>query len=211
MRLLEAEISACVACGLAATRTRVVAGCGNEEAGLLIVGEAPGFAEDRGAGPFDGDAGALLERLLRGVGLAPDDVYMTTLLKCRPPQTRDPGVDEIAACEPHLFRQIDLVRPRVVATLGTVATRVLSGRPHAITQVHGRTQRLTLGAAEVTLLPLFHPAVALYTPAMLRTLEDDLAQLPALLGREPAALTLPAGDVVEPTSRAGAPLQLGLF
>lgn len=190
-------MGSCVACALAETRTRVVVGGGNPAAELVIVGEAPGFAEDRGAGPFAGEAGALLERLLRGIGLGPEDVYVTTLLKCRPPQTRDPSAEEIAACEPHLFRQIDLVRPRVVATLGTIATRVLSGRPHPITEVHGRPQELTCGTVRATLLPLYHPAVALYTPAMLATLEADVASIPPLLGRSgPAAA--PAAAVAPP-------------
>jgi DNA polymerase len=205
LREHESATEGCTACALAETRTRVVVGCGNADAELLIVAEAPGFAEDRGAGPFAGEAGALLERLLAGIGLTPADVYLTTLLKCRPPQTRDPSPEEIASCEPHLFRQIDLVQPAVVATLGTIATRVLSGRPDAITQVHGRPQGLTCGSRAVTLLPLYHPAVALYTPAMLRTLENDVALLPGLLGRD----AVPVSPVV-PTPSAEQ-LQLGLF
>lgn len=207
----EAATAGCRACSLAETRTRVVVGEGNPDAEVMVVGEAPGFHEDRGAGAFAGDAGALLAHLLEGIGLAPADVYVTTLLKCRPPQTRDPQPEEIAACEPHLFRQIELVRPRVVATLGTVATRVLSGRPHPITQVHGRPQEIVLGSVSVTLLPLYHPAVALYTPAMLRTLEEDVAQMAELLGRVAPAVK-PAAEAREPMSTVAAEqVQLGLF
>jgi DNA polymerase len=180
---LEESTRSCVACGLADARVRVVVGGGAADADLLIVGESPGFHEERGSDPFSSDGGALLAKLLEDVGIARSEVYVTTLLKCRPPATRDPDPLEIAACEPHLFRQIELVRPTVVATLGTVATRVLSGRPHGITAVNGRASELTIGAWTTTLLPLYHPAAALYTPAMRETLERDIAQLPRLLGR----------------------------
>ena len=196
---LEESATSCVACGLAGTRARVVVGGGAHDADLLIVGESPGFHEERGADPFSSDGGALLARLLEQVGVRRDEVYVTTLLKCRPPATRDPDPLEIAACEPHLFRQIELVRPTVVATLGTIATRVLSGRPHGITAVHGRPVELTIGSWTTTLLPLYHPAAALYTPAMLQTLEQDVGQLPALLGRSAAA----SGPPVAAERRAG--------
>ena len=104
------------------------------------------------------------------------------MLKCRPPQNRDPLEAEIAACEPHLFRQIELVRPRVVATLGNFATKLLSGRSFGITRVHGQEHEVTLASTTVLLYPLYHPAAALYTPSMLKALEDDFARLPALLG-----------------------------
>jgi DNA polymerase len=216
LRALESEVSACTACGLAETRSRVVVGGGKGGAPVFVVGEAPAFDEDRGADAWSGEAGALFLRLLEGAGVRRSEVYVTTLLKCRPPQTRDPLDEEIAACEPHLFRQIELVGPRVVVTLGTIATRVLSGRAHPITQVHGIPQELTLGAGSVTLLPLYHPAVALYTPSMLKTLEDDVAQLPALLGRGvPERAVVPearADDVPEDLRDVGLQqLQLGLF
>ena len=105
------------------------------------------------------------------------------MLKCRPPQNRDPLEAEAAACEPHLFRQVGLVRPRVVATLGNFATRLLSGRSLGITRVHGQEHEVALGATSVLLYPLYHPAAALYTPSMLKALEDDFSRLPALLGR----------------------------
>ena len=103
------------------------------------------------------------------------------MLKCRPPGNRDPQQDEIEACEPHLFRQIELIEPRVVATLGNFATKLLSGRPLGITRVHGQEQEVTLGARRVLLYPIYHPAAALYTPAMLKVLESDFARIPALL------------------------------
>jgi uracil-DNA glycosylase len=200
----------CTHCGLSEGRTQVVFGEGSVDAELMLVGEAPGFHEDRLGTPVAGQAAELLERLLAGIGLSRDDVYLTTVLKCRPPGNRDPQAEEIAACEPHLFRQLELVRPRVVAPLGNFATRLLTGRSYGITAVHGRPQELVLGGATVTVLPLYHPAVALYTPATLGELEADVALIPGLLGRP-----LPARVDEEVPVSSDAPtepaLQLGLF
>ena len=143
--------------------------------------------------PFAGQTGELLERLLAGIGLSRDEVYLANVLKCRPPQNRDPLDGEIAACEPHLFHQIELIRPRVVATLGNFATRLLSGRPFGITKVHGQEHEVTLASATLLLYPLYHPAAALYTPSMLRALEEDFGRIPSLLGR-PAPDPAPRPD-----------------
>lgn len=211
-----AETIGCERCALATTRSRVVFGSGDPAAGLMLVGEAPGYQEDQGGDWFVGQAGELLERLLDGIGLARGDVYVANVLKCRPPQNRDPHESEIVSCEPHLFRQVALVRPRVVATLGTFATRLLSGRPHGITRVHGQELEVALGATTVTLFPLYHPAAALYTPSMLRALEDDVARLPVLLGRKEAVpVALPPEREIpalvgEHLVAAGS-AQLGLF
>jgi uracil-DNA glycosylase family 4 len=177
-----ADTAGCIRCPLAETRTQVVFGSGNPDAALMLVGEAPGFHEDQGGMPFAGQAGELLVRLLAGIGLDRDDVYLANVLKCRPPQNRDPLEAEITACEPHLFRQIELVRPRVVATLGNFATKLLSGRSFGITRVHGQEHALELGGTNIHLYPLYHPAAALYTPSMLKALEDDFSRLPGLLG-----------------------------
>jgi DNA polymerase len=176
----------------------------------MFVGEAPGFHEDKQGYPFVGQAGKLLDTLLAGIGLDRGRVYIANVLKCRPPGNRDPAPDEIEACEGHLFRQIELIGPRVVATLGNFATKLLSGKPAGITRVHGTEQEVTLGGSRVLLYPLYHPAAALYTPAMLRVLEEDFARLPELLGREvpdaaPAAPPLLAPVAAEPA------VQLGLF
>jgi uracil-DNA glycosylase len=103
------------------------------------------------------------------------------VLKCRPPGNRDPQPDEIEACESHLFKQLELIQPKLVATLGNFATKLLSGKPTGITRVHGRPQEAVVGGRTVTLYPIYHPAAALYTPAMLKTLEEDFARIPALL------------------------------
>ena len=217
LRDAAAEAAGCVRCPLAEGRTQVVFGEGNPDAELVLVGEAPGFHEDRDGRPFAGRARELLERLLGSVGLSLDDAYLATVLKCRPPGNRDPLPAEIAACEPFLYRQLELIRPSVVAPLGSFATALLSGRALGITRVHGQEQPVTLGGRTVTLYPLYHPAAALYTPTMLEVLERDVARLPELLGAQaappldlPPALVVPeTADPVEP--RARQPVQLGLF
>jgi DNA polymerase len=204
------EVSGCTRCPLARTRTQVVFGVGNPHADLMFVGEAPGFHEDQQGVPFVGQAGKLLDRLLGGIGMTRSDVYICNTLKCRPPGNRDPQPDEIEACEGHLFRQIELIQPRLVATLGNFATKLLSGRQTGITRVHGTEQEANVGGNRVVLYPLYHPAAALYTPAMLKVLEEDFARIPGLLGR---ALEPPAPLVPEPAPVAVSvqPEQLGLF
>jgi uracil-DNA glycosylase len=203
-----AEVAGCTKCRLAEGRTQVVFGLGDPSADLMFVGEAPGFHEDQQGKPFVGQAGKLLDTLLAGIGLGREQVYVANVLKCRPPGNRDPQPDEIEACEGHLFRQISMIEPKVVATLGNFATKLLSGKPTGITRVHGAEQEATLGGRSVLLYPLYHPAAALYTPAMLKVLEADFARLPELLGRtaaepEPAPVHAPLAP--EPA------VQLGLF
>ena len=202
-----AETAACTRCRLAEGRTQVVFGVGNPDADLMFVGEAPGFHEDQQGLPFVGQAGKLLDTLLGGIGLTRGDVYIANVLKCRPPGNRDPAPDEIEACEGHLFRQIELIEPTVVATLGNFATKLLSGKQTGITRVHGQEQRTHVGSREVILYPLYHPAAALYTPAMLKVLQEDFQRLPELLGRAvaPPEPELPPLVVAEPAT------QLGLF
>jgi DNA polymerase len=201
-------VAGCERCALAKTRTQVVFGSGSPEADLMFVGEAPGFHEDKQGVPFVGAAGQLLAKLLGGIGLAREDVYICNVLKCRPPGNRDPQPDEIEACEGHLFRQIELIQPKVVATLGNFATKLLSGKPTGITRVHGQEQEVVLGGRSVLLYPLFHPAAALYTPRTLDVLQADFARLPDLLGR-PAEPPPEPEPVAEPA--AAQPVQLGLF
>jgi uracil-DNA glycosylase len=203
-------VSGCTRCRLAQGRTQVVFGAGNAHAELMFVGEAPGFHEDKQGLPFVGQAGKLLEKLLAQIGLARSDVYIANVLKCRPPGNRDPQPDEIEACESHLFRQIELIEPTVVATLGNFATKLLSGRQLGITKVHGQEQETTLGGRKVLLYPLYHPAAALYTPTMLKILEADFARLPELLGRslEPIPEVEPELTLVGAMPPAE---QLGLF
>ena len=201
------QVSSCTRCRLSQGRTQVVFGVGNPHADLMFVGEAPGFHEDKQGVPFVGQAGKLLDKLLGGIGLERSEVYIANVLKCRPPGNRDPQPDEIESCEPHLFRQIELIQPRVVATLGNFATKLLSGKPTGITRVHGQDQEVTLGGNRVLLYPLYHPAAALYTPAMLNVLQEDFRRIPELMGREeiPEFEPEPVLAAVEPA------VQLGLF
>ncbi len=201
------QVSSCTRCRLSQGRTQVVFGVGNPHADLMFVGEAPGFHEDKQGVPFVGQAGKLLDKLLGGIGLERSEVYIANVLKCRPPGNRDPQPDEIESCEPHLFRQIELIQPRVVATLGNFATKLLSGKPTGITRVHGQDQEVTLGGNRVLLYPLYHPAAALYTPAMLNVLQEDFRRIPELMGREEIPELEP-----EPVLAAAEPaVQLGLF
>jgi uracil-DNA glycosylase len=218
LREAAAEAAGCVRCSLAADRTQVVFGEGNPDAELALVGDAPGFHEDRDGVAFAGRARDLLERLLGDVGIRLDDVYLATVLKCRPPGNRDPLPEEITACEPYLYRQLELVRPRVVASLGSFATTLLSGRALGITRVHGQEHQVTLGGRSVTLYPLYHPAAALYAPAMLEVLERDVARLPELLaseglcGEPPSVVPRrPGGVAAELETASRRPVQLGLF
>jgi uracil-DNA glycosylase len=182
-RLVELyrEVSDCARCPLAETRTKAVFGAGNADADLMFVGEAPGAEEDRQGLPFVGRAGQLLEELLGEIGLTREDVFIANVLKSRPPGNRDPQPLEIDACKPYLWRQIELIEPRVIATLGNFATKLLSGNPTGITRVRGMPQVHELGGRTVFLFPLLHPAAALRTPAMKDTLREDFAKLPALL------------------------------
>ena len=201
-----AEIAGCTRCSLAQGRTQVVFGNGNPDADLMFVGEAPGFHEDKQGYPFVGQAGKLLDQLLAGIGLERHMVFVANVLKCRPPGNRDPQPDEIESCEPHLFRQIELIQPKVVATLGNFSTKLLSGKQLGITRVHGQEQEVTLGGRSVLLYPLYHPAAALYTPSMLDVLREDFARLPQLLGR-----TVEPAPEPEPLLVAEPAVQLGLF
>jgi len=206
---LREEASGCTRCRLAQTRTQVVFGVGNPNADLMFVGEAPGFHEDQQGVPFVGQAGKLLDKLLAGIGLSRADVYIANVLKCRPPGNRDPMPDEKEECEPYLFRQIALIEPRVVATLGNHATKQLTGKDIGITRVHGKEQDVTLGGSRLLLYPLYHPAAALYTPAMLSVLEEDFRRLPELMGQ---VLAPPEPAVeLEPLVTAEPAVQLGLF
>jgi uracil-DNA glycosylase len=206
---LGATVGSCTKCALSQGRTQVVFGVGDPAADLMFVGEAPGFHEDQQGKPFVGQAGKLLDKLLAGIGLARHQVYVANVLKCRPPGNRDPKPEEIEACEGHLFRQIELIEPTVVATLGNFATKLLSGKPTGITRVHGTEQPTRLGGRDVLLYPLYHPAAALYTPAMLKVLEEDFRRLPDLLGR-PVREATPE-PLLAPLVAAEPAVQLGLF
>ena len=186
------QVRDCRRCPLGATRTNPVFGMGNADADLMFVGEAPGAEEDRQGLPFVGRAGKLLDQLLEEIGMERRrDAFVANVLKSRPPGNRDPQPDEIEACRPYLERQIQLIEPRVICTLGNFATKLLSGSPVGITRCCGRPQRREVAGVPVVLYPLFHPAAALRTPKVLEQLRSDFARIPALLAEE-TALPAPA-------------------
>jgi len=187
------EARGCPRCPeLASTRTQVVFGAGNADADLMFVGEAPGAKEDEQGVPFVGAAGKLLDQLLREVGLSRSDVFVANVLKCRPPGNRDPLPGEIENCSDYLMRQVELIQPRVICTLGNFSTKLLRGDPTGISRLHGQAEILVIGARAVRLYPLFHPAAALYTRSLLETLQADFARLPALLALDPPEQPEPA-------------------
>jgi uracil-DNA glycosylase len=194
-------------------RAHAVPGVGNPHADLMIVGEAPGAEEDRQGLPFVGRAGQYLNTLLAEIGLRREDVWIGNVLRCRPPGNRDPQPVEIESCEPWLEKQVELIQPRVVATLGNFATKLLTGSPRGITKVRGTPQVHELGGRSVFIFPILHPAAALRNPAQQPTMSQDFAALRELLDQpvpelvpEPAARGRPVAE-----SAAPAESQLGLF
>ena len=175
MELLQLHdtIRACKNCGLHATRTQAVPGVGPCPANVMIVGEAPGFNEDRQGEPFVGAAGKLLDTLLARIGMSRADVYITNVLKCRPPMNRDPMPNEVEACSPYLKRQLDLVQPKVVLILGRHALERLMPGQGSISRLHGSLIR----RGEVAYVPLYHPAAALHNGALVADLEHDFDRL----------------------------------
>jgi len=209
---LADEWRSCTKCALASSRTQVVVGTGDPDADLMFVGEAPGFHEDKQGAPFVGQAGKVLERLLATIGLTRPQVYIANVLKCRPPGNRDPLPDEIEACEAHLFAQVELIRPKVICTLGNFATKLLTRSQRGITGVHGRPQVHELGGRTVRVYPLYHPAAALRSTKTLEELREDFHGLPQLL-EEPAPVPIGA---VAPMAAVAAeepaePPQINLF
>jgi uracil-DNA glycosylase family 4 len=202
LEAVAAEAAGCTRCRLRESRTQVVFGQGDPHADLMFVGEAPGFHEDRQGVPFVGPSGQLLNRLLEGIGLRREDVYICNVVKSRPPQNRDPQPDEIAACRPWLDAQIRLVDPKVVVTLGNSAAKTLLETTTGITRLRGQTYPFQ----GRILLPTFHPAAALHAqgrrtagPSPLEAMEGDFRVLAELLAaRAPV-------DEDRPTE------QLGLF
>ena len=209
---LYRDVSDCTRCSLHAGRTKAVFGAGNADSDLLFIGEAPGAEEDRQGLPFVGRAGQLLNELLGGIGMKREDVFIANILKSRPPGNRDPQPEEIEACWPYLERQIQLIEPRVIATLGNFATKKITGSQVGITRVRGTPQVHELAGRTVFVFPLLHPAAALRTPAMAETLREDFAKLPALLAEPLPDLEPPEPAVAEPAAARPDPAsQLDLF
>jgi DNA polymerase len=215
---LYREVEKCERCPLAASRTHVVFGSGNADADLMFVGEAPGFHEDQQGQPFVGAAGKLLDKLLAEIGMSREDVFIANVLKSRPPGNRDPQPEEIEACKPYLTRQIELIEPRVICTLGNFSTKLLTRRQDGITRVHGQPQDHVIAGLPIRIYPIYHPAAGLRSAAMLETLRGDFRRLPELLdaARPEATGHRPQdeGPPEDSGSRGGSAepvAQLGLF
>ena len=220
-RELRSTVSKCTSCpSLVANRKQVVFASGPVSADLMFIGEAPGANEDREGIPFIGASGRLLDELLESIGLVRDEVYITNVVKCRPPENRDPLAAEIQNCAGFLRRQIELVAPIVVVTLGNFATRLLRGDSAGITTIHGQPERRSFGERAVWLFPVFHPAAALYRRPNLVLLQEDFARLPDLVrggAPVPAPLDKASTSVAEDARNLDgataqeSPPQLGLF
>lgn len=173
---LAEQIRTCQRCLLAQTRLNAVPGEGPADAPILLIGEGPGFNEDRQGRPFVGRSGDLLEKLLAGIGLRRGDVFIANVVKCRPPDNRDPLPDEIEACQPYLERQIELIQPKLVITLGRISmARYFPGQ--SITRIHGQIKQV----GEISFVPMFHPAAALRNPQWMAAIRQDFAQLAPLV------------------------------
>ncbi len=173
---LEAAIRACTLCGLHKGRTQAVPGEGPINADIMFIGEGPGFHEDRQGRPFVGAAGQFLEELLASINLTRQQVYIANVVKCRPPGNRDPLPDELSACAPYLDRQIELIRPKVIVTLGRFSmARFFPGA--SISKIHGQPKRV----GNVLVVPMFHPAAALHQPKWRPVVEADFKKLPGFI------------------------------
>lgn len=181
LKAVYEQANGCTRCPLHQTRTTVVFGSGNADADLMFVGEAPGANEDKQGLPFVGQAGKLLTKLLNEIGLDRTEVFVCNTVKCRPPNNRDPHPNEIESCNEYLRRQVELIQPTVICTLGNFSTKLLRGDNTGISRLHGQAEVRTIGARAIRLYPLYHPAAALYTPSNLEILRSDFQRIPELL------------------------------
>jgi len=204
LRILHQEVRSCRKCALCERRTHAVPGDGASNAQVMIVGEGPGQNEDLQGLPFVGQAGKLLEQLLGSIGLHRRDVYITNIVKCRPPQNRDPLPEEVAACAPYLDRQLVLINPVLVLVLGRHALARLLPGYGGISRIHGKLVEKD-GRAYV---PMYHPAAALYNGLLLKTLQEDFRLVPRYVERLAQRL-VPAAAAA--SSEAAREEQLTLF
>lgn len=185
---LDAEhVTNCTKCGLSQTRTKTVFGQGHENARLVFVGEAPGADEDRTGVAFVGRAGQLLTKMVEAMGLTRDEVFICNVLKCRPPDNRNPATDEVIACSPYLFEQLQIIDPEVIVALGAPATQTLLNTKESIGRLRGRFHDFYLSGSPLTgpnvpLMPTYHPAYLLRSPGEKRKAWEDLQMVMALLG-----------------------------
>jgi uracil-DNA glycosylase family 4 len=176
LEALAAEVARCTRCLLHQGRTKAVPGEGPENADIMFIGEAPGFHEDQQGRPFVGAAGKFLDELLGSIDLERKDVFIANVIKCRPPGNRDPLPEEIESCKPFLDRQIEIIQPKLVVTLGRFS--MARAFPKArISHIHGQPRKI----GGVVYYPMYHPAAALHQPSLRRTVEDDMRRIPELI------------------------------
>ena len=180
MEDIRLAVESCQACPLHKTRNNVVLGAGNENARLVFVGEAPGADEDRQGQPFVGRAGQKLTQIIEAIGLSRPEIYITNVLKCRPPGNRNPLPDEIRACEPYLIEQLKLIKPRVICTLGTFASQTLLRTDRSISRLRGQFHTYQ----GIKLMPTYHPAFILRNPKFKRDVWNDVQKVKAEYDRE---------------------------
>ncbi len=197
---LDQSLRDCQACRLASGRTQVVFGTGNPHASIMFVGEAPGFYEDKQGVPFVGAAGKLLTELLESVGLSRAEIYIANVIKCRPPNNRNPQADEIETCKPFLLQQIQIIKPKLVCSLGNFAMQTLLERKIGITKVRGQVFRL----ADFILFPLLHPAAALHQGNLMTPLREDFQKLKQILDDM-------SKEDSQPSLSTAKPVQMDLF
>ena len=173
LQAFERQICACTECGLGKSRTKFVFGSGNPEAGIMFIGEAPGAEEDRQGLPFVGEAGRLLTKIIEAIRLQRQDVYICNVLKCRPPNNRDPRPDEVQTCEPYLKRQIEIIQPKVICSLGRFATQTLLRTSESMGRLRGRTHEYQ----GIPVIPTYHPAALLRNPQWKRPAWEDMKRL----------------------------------
>ena len=196
---LNRRVASCTACPLHVGRTQTVPGDGDLHADLLFMGEAPGFHEDRQGRPFVGQAGRLLDQLLTEIGLSRADVFVANMVKCRPPNNRDPEPTETATCRPFLDEQIGGIRPKLIVTLGRIATQAfLPGA--TISRTHGKAAR----AGAFLIYPVYHPAAALRQGSLLRVLREDFRRIPELVAAAERPAEAPPAAAAEAQADAGA-------
>lgn len=176
-----AEVVVCIKCDLWESRVKAVPGTGNPQAQVILVGEAPGESEDLKGEPFVGAAGKFLDILLSEIGFSRTDVFITNVVKCRPPRNRDPRPDEIETCTPYLNRQIGIIEPKFIIALGNHSTAYILSKAksqfHNITQARGKVYETTIYGMKIAVFPTFHPAAALYSGRYKEQLEKDFQQI----------------------------------
>ncbi len=205
LKAVYEQARGCVRCPLHKTRTTVVFGAGNADAELMFIGEAPGATEDRTGLSFVGQAGKLLDKLLGEIGIERKDVFVANTVKCRPPDNRDPHPHELDACAEYLHRQVDLIEPSVICTLGNFSTKLMRSDATGISRLHGQEEVRVIGSRAVRLYPLYHPAAALYTQATLEMLRADFHRIPQLLALGAPAQPPPIEPIPEAEDVVAAP------